>query len=388
MASRFMKSLALLLTASLGTFACSSAETEDDFADDRCSEEGVLCQGYGRRNYTNKPPAYELGMGTTPPTLTMVFQGQAGTQPVDLEFNPRMTRELWVQSYATSHISIVRNPGMSTQTVAERREAAYQHYMYRPAALSMGGTHPQWGQTFANCGDNNNGGDFHMGPTLYSTKLTLFGSYNNPQTGLGSHLDMLHSTSYCRGIAWAGAGNQYWAFNSYNKSLDFYDFKVDHGPGNTDHSDGVIRRFWNNKLKGVTGVMSGVSWNPDDKKVYVADTGNKRIVVMNPLQGQPVAPLPGNEFIAERMYYEAPLSVLVSGGVLQQPSGIEATGGLVFVTDTATSKIHAFKISDGSLVKSLDTGLVPGSLAGLNFGPEGKIYYVDRRQARVYRIDP
>lgn len=387
MANRFLNPVAMFLFASLGAFACS-AEPEDDFSDDRCQDEGVVCQGYGRKNYENKPPAYELGDGDTPPTLTLVYQGHPGLQPVDLEFNPRMTRELWVQNYATSHITIIRNPGMSSQRVYERREAAYQHYMYRPAALSMGAAHPEWGQTFANCGDNNNWGDFHMGPTLYSTKLTLFGAYNNPQTGLGSHLDMLHSTSYCRGIAWGGTGNQYWAFNSYNKSLDFYDFKDDHGPGNTDHSDGVVRRFWNNKLKGVNGVMSGVSWNPDDKRVYVADTGNKRIVVLDPSLGQPVAPFPGTELIAERRYFEAPLEVLTSGGVLEAPSGIEATGGLVFVTDAATSQIHAFSIEDGSLVKSLDTGLPPGSLAGLNFGPEGKIYFVDRLESRVYRIDP
>src|SRR5687768_4185594 len=133
MSNRFLTPFALFLTASLGALACSSAESEDDFADDRCTEEGVLCQGYGRRNYVNKPPAYELGMGTTPPALTLVFQGQPGVQPIDLEFNPRMTRELWVQNYATSHISIVKNPGMSSQTVTERREAAYQHYMYKPA---------------------------------------------------------------------------------------------------------------------------------------------------------------------------------------------------------------------------------------------------------------
>ena len=48
-----------------------------------------------------------------------------------------------------------------------------------------------------------------------------------------------------------------------------------------------------------------------------------------------------------------PLKVLVApGATLQQPSGIEASGGLAFVTDAATSKIHAFKLSDGSLVKA------------------------------------
>lgn len=94
------------------------------------------------------------------------------------------------------------------------------------------------------------------------------------------------------------------------------------------------------------------------------------------------------ELIAERNYYEAPLQVLVEGGVLEQPSGIEASGGLAFVSDAKTSQIHAFDLETGALVKTLDTGLPEGSLAGLNFGPDGKIYFVDRKAAKVIRIDP
>lgn len=258
--------------------------------------------------------------------------------------------------------------------------------MYRPPALSFGATHPQWGPLWATCGDNTNGGNHHMGPTLYSSDLRLFGYQT--QGGLGTHLDMLHSTSYCRGIAWGGAGNQYWVFNAHQGAVDFYDFVEDHGPGNTDHSDGIIRRFWKNQVRAVPGVMSHVSWDAETAKLYVADTGNKRILALDPALGQPTAPLPGNEPIAERRFFEAPVEVLVQPGVLEAPSGIEASGGLAFVTDAQTSKIHAFKLADGSLVKTLDTGLPPGSLAGLNFGPEGKIYFVDRLESRVYRVDP
>ena len=125
-----------------------------------------------------------------------------------------------------------------------------------------------------------------------------------------------------------------------------------------------------------------------DNKLYVADTGNKRILALDPSLGQPVAPFPGTEIIAERRYFEAPVKVVASGGVLEQPSGLEASGGLAFVTDAKTSMIHAFDLATGDLVRSLDTGLAPGSLAGLNFGPDGKIYFVDRKASRVYRIDP
>jgi DNA-binding beta-propeller fold protein YncE len=198
---------------------------------------------------------------------------------------------------------------------------------------------------------------------------------------------MLHSTSFCRGVTWGGSGNQYILFNADQGSIDWYDFRADHGLGWDDHSDGVVRRYWNRKVKGVNGLMSHLSWNVDDGKVYVADTGNKRILVLDPSQGQMVAPFPGMEIIGERSYYEAPLKVLVDAG-LEAPSGIEANGGLAFVTDAATSKIHAFSLVDGSLVRTLDTHLPQNALAGLNFGPDGKIYFVDRIASRVLRIDP
>lgn len=391
MKHRILFPVAIFSLFSLGAVGCSADSADDElFPEDRCNEEGVTCQAYGRQNHQNKPPAYELGDGVRTPTLKLIHQGYPGSQPVDLEFNPRSPRELWIVSYATHHLTIIKNAGTTRQASVpiERRDPAYSHYMYMPSALAMGGPLPPYGQTWAACGDNDSGGRDHMGPTLFTADLSIFAT-QNPYTGLGSHLDMLHSTSYCRGLSWAGQGNQYWAFNADKHAIDFYDFKSPHEPGGTDHSDGVVRRYWNNQVKGVDGVMSHIGYNPDDKKVYIADTGNKRILALDPSQGVAVAPFPGTENIAERQYYEAPIKVVVPpGNVLQAPSGIEASGGLAFVTDAATSKIHAFKLSDGSLVRTFDTGLAPWSLAGLNFGPEGKIYFVDRREARVYRIDP
>lgn len=379
--------IALFASAS-SLFACSTKAPEEQlFDEDRCTEEGVSCQAYGRKDYQNKPAAYELGMGTTPPQITVVYESTVGWDPVDLEFNPHSPRDLWIINKATSHVTIVENVGTSRQQVVERRDVAYEHFSNRPPALAMAGMHPQFGQLWATCGDNDNGGNYFMGPTLYSAELDIFGT-NNPQTNLGSHLDMLHSTPFCRGIAWAGQGNQYFVFNSFNKSIDFYDFRRDHGIGWDDHSDGVVRRFWNNQVKGVTGVESHLAWNSDDQKLYISDTGNKRILMLDPALGRYTAPMQGMEQIAERAYYETPVSVVVEGGVLEQPSGIEASGGLAFVTDAKTSKIHAIELATGALVKTLDTGLPSGSLAGLNFGPDGKIYFVDRKTSRVLRIDP
>ncbi|AUX37695.1 MULTISPECIES: hypothetical protein [Sorangium] len=69
------------------------------------------------------------------------------------------------------------------------------------------------------------------------------------------------------------------------------------------------------------------------------------------------------------------------------PSGIEVHEGIVYATDHATSRFYAFDLT-GRLVRTLDTGLPAGSLAGFTFGPDGKLYFVDLRSSRVYRIDP
>lgn len=382
----------LVLSSLVVGCATEATEEADDRAPvDRCDQDGVDCQAYGRKNAASMPPAYELGTGNGSPssvTFKEVFKGPAGHQPVDLEFNPTRSRELWVTNYMSSSVTVITDPGLPAQKAKMVRDPAYQHFMYLPPAMAFGIQSAQgYGQQWASCGDGDNGGNFFMGPTLYSSDERLMGKQT--PGGLGAHLDMLHSTPYCRGIAWGGAKNVFYAFNAYNKAIEYYDFQTNHAPGDDDHSDGIIRRFWTNQIKGVDGLVSHLSYDTDTKKLYVADTGNKRILALDPTKGRRVAPMPGqNEYVVARDLMEAPVEVVVPPGTVQAPSGIEANGGLAFVTDAATSTIYAFKLKDGSLVRKLETGLPPKSLAGLNFGPDGKIYFVDRLQNRVLRIDP
>ena len=66
---------------------------------------------------------------------------------------------------------------------------------------------------------------------------------------------------------------------------------------------------------------------------------------------------------------------------------LEIHKGLIYVTDAATSTFHVFD-KTGKLLRSLDTGLPAGSLAGFAFGPADKIYFTDKVAGRVLRIDP
>ena len=77
-----------------------------------------------------------------------------------------------------------------------------------------------------------------------------------------------------------------------------------------------------------------------------------------------------------------------AGKTIGAPSGIELHDGILYVSDNATSQIHAFDLT-GKLLNSLDTGFEPGSLAGMAFGPEDdKLYFVDMKTSRVHRIEP
>jgi streptogramin lyase len=78
---------------------------------------------------------------------------------------------------------------------------------------------------------------------------------------------------------------------------------------------------------------------------------------------------------------------IVPPGTLAKPSGIEIHGGLIYVTDAATSTFNVYD-KTGKAVRSLATDLPAGALAGFTFAPDGKIYFTDKIGGRVLRIDP
>ena len=93
------------------------------------------------------------------------------------------------------------------------------------------------------------------------------------------------------------------------------------------------------------------------------------------------------EFAVNQRIDGAILADVVPPGVVQAPSGLELYEGVLYVTDNATSRIHAFSKA-GEELRFLDTGLPPGSLAGVTIGPDGKAYFVEKPTGAVFRIDP
>jgi len=336
----------------------------------------------------------EIGTGDGSPasvTFTEIFDGATKRQElVDLAFAEKDPTQLWVVAYGDDTVHVGTGvTAESNGTWKEWYDPAAGHFMHKPVAIAMGAD-----GFFGTCGDNANEQNdprrepnYFMGPATFTTDPDIF-TTQNEETGLGSHYDMLHNTSFCRGIAHQEA-NIYWTFNGQLGSIEKYNFNEWHEPGGDDHSDGEIYRYVEGKVKGVEGVSSHIFYDASDKMLYIADTGNQRIARLDTTTGTEGGRLPlRNEPLKKSAIMKnAVIEDVVPAGVLEEPSGIEVRNDLIYVTDTATSTFHVFDKS-GNEVRRLETGLPKGSLSGFTFGPDGKIYFTNRNAGKVIRIDP
>jgi hypothetical protein len=86
------------------------------------------------------------------------------------------------------------------------------------------------------------------------------------------------------GIAWE-KDNVYWVFGGAYSDIMRYDVQLDHGIGQDDHSDGIKHHYATGLVKRTAGVPSHLSFDAARKKLYIADTGNSRIAVLDTLSG-------------------------------------------------------------------------------------------------------
>jgi hypothetical protein len=359
------------------------------------------CSG-GSDDAETTSPGDGRQLGTTSAFLVDVYKSDTPRQATDLAFHPQRP-ELWVLlrefvdgppcTEAEQHgcdelegsVAIVSNAGGATPTAVWKKDANAWHFMRTPTGIDFGSD-----GTFATCSEARTGNfedqsvDYN-GPTLWSSDPAIF-TFQLPGMN-GSHLDMLHESPHCMGIGHERA-NVYWAFNGLLGALDQYDFVEPHSPGNSDHSDGRLLRWVEGSLLRKPGVPSHVVYEPETARVYVADTGHGRVVALDTKSGTPGADIVTAEQMASaKSVTGARLIEIVAPGVLTAPSGIEIKYKVVFVTDNATSRIHAFDL-EGKLLRYLDTGLPPGSLAGIAIGPDDRLYIADLATSQVRRIEP
>ncbi len=299
--------------------------------------------------------------------------------PRDLAFEPEAGGQLWVVNLEGPAMVIIQNTGTAEQFSS--RHVGSEHFFAKPSALAFGAT-----GTLATAHEEDQKtqeetGPLFMGPTLWTSKLNEFNAQH------GAHYDMLHNSPLAAGIAYGGAGNLYWVVDGYHSAITRYEFNADHGLGGADHSDGDVARFVSGHIDTVAGIPAHAQL--DGNRLYVADTGNKRVVVLDTESGTRGGITAPNFDGTEQYLVEgAKLTTLadeVAG--LEAPSGIAIVDDLVLVTDNATSRIHAFG-KDGRPVDWVDlSDEIPiGGLMGIAVDGDGLLYVVDAVGNRVLRI--
>jgi hypothetical protein len=307
--------------------------------------------------------------------------------PSDLEFKPGVPGELWVTNREDHSIVIYEDAGGANQ-VADKRQATFDngpHFLAKPASLAFGDNGAfataQQERAATQPGDPEDGS--FMGPTLWTADIDIFNG------GHSSHLDMLHNSPLSSGIAHESE-NTYWVFDGEHGSLTRYKFNNDHGLGGTDHTDGEIYRYADAQLAHVPSIPSHVVL--DGQYVYAADSGNGRIVRLDPstaAEGNSIIP----NYDGCRMAYMdgSTLDTLVDGSALDPelttPSGLEMHDGILFTTDPLTGRIYGFDM-DGNLLDWLDTGLEQGAVMGLAFDEDGNMWVTDAAENQIRKFSP
>jgi hypothetical protein len=322
-----------------------------------------------------------------------VFAGSAEglDRPLDLEFNPDKPGELWIVNQDDDSTTVLFGAGESDQSSRHDVDPFALHFMEEVSSIAFGapgtfGTCQESRNTYNGQGQPN---DF-MGPALWSSDFEIYAK-TNPEAeaylnyDLGSHLDMLHESPLCMGIAWE-KDNVYWAFDGGNATLARYDFQADHGPGYDDHSDGIVAKYVIGEISRVEGVPSHVVYDGASGLLYVADTGNNRIAVLDTNSGERGRTLQASEPGVDQFeMINASFETLIDGAEygLGEPSGLALVNGLIYVSDFATGNLFAFEL-DGDLLDWAPTER-PG-IAGIEVVDEKELWFVDSQANEAIRI--
>ncbi|MFB6351983.1 MAG: hypothetical protein ABEK29_09395, partial [Bradymonadaceae bacterium] len=210
-------------------------------------------------------------------TAVETSAGLAG--PRDAAFNPESPDQLWIVNRNDHSAVVVSDTGTDQQSSTKYNGRGSRHFMAKVSALAFG----QPGRMATAQQEDEKTQpptppDF-MGVTLWTTDLSTF------DAGHTGHHDMLHNSPLASGIAWEKK-NIYWTFDGAHGSLTKYNFKEDHGPGGSDHSDGVVRRYLDDQLEVQEGVVAHVDLDRETGLLYAADTGNNRIVELDTSTGE------------------------------------------------------------------------------------------------------
>ncbi|MBM4179184.1 MAG: redoxin domain-containing protein [Ignavibacteria bacterium] len=350
---------------------------------------------YGGRMPTAVAPEFiDRYLQRQPATTIVAGPSDGVVEPLDLDFNGSYLhpQDLWVVTTdKRGHaIVIVHEATSSKPVITRKKDSRASHFMWRTMALSMGNN-----GAFATAQNGEPGdGDseyMFMGPTLWSSDTAVFASrYQDDDKYLASHLDMLHQSPYDLGIAHDSA-NVYWVSDAKYLGISRYDFRDPHEVGGTDHRDGVIRRYVETSItQAERGRPAHIALDKQTGYLYYVDPGKGEIHCLNTKTGRVKdtlrMPPSSSEDVEEfTSVVGAEFWTVVKG--LSRPIGIEVVGKRLLVGDELTSRIYVYAI-EGKIVTPMgyiQTQAV--SLHGIAVGPDGRIWYVDKKAGTVCRLD-
>jgi hypothetical protein len=186
--------------------------------------------------------------------------------------------------------------------------------------------------------------------------------YAEPSGGNGSHLDMLHASPRCQGIA-AEVDNVFWVFDGETNDIVRYDFKEDHGPGNGFHGDAVIRRYSDDAVAKDPNeqIVSHLVLDKNAQWLYVVDHGNGRVIRIDINTGSDQGGTPNYtnpEPVEEYTEYTGYMQETVATG-LNKPAGIDVIEDRMIVSDYDSGEITIYDISSmpAQILHVISTGL-------------------------------
>ena len=178
-------------------------------------------------------------------------------------------------------------------------------------------------------------------------------------------------------------------FDGYHSSIVRYDFAMPHEIGGHDHSDGKVWRYDEIDVSREDGVPSHMILDDEAGLLYIADTGNQRILKFNVNSGNYSYDLtPYGESLHEYFMMEnAEWEIYINEG-LEKPSGIDIYNDRLVVSDYASGNIIFYDISISPPLElgRIDTG-TQNNIMGIKIDSNQKIWYVNYEDNSVVRID-